>query len=110
MNNDFDLKQVGKRMPYTTPDNFFNRLESDIYSEVKSGKALKSHRRLFRLRVATGFLAVAACMTALFIMTLPHRNSATESIQNVEQSFSNLSAADQAYMLDTYQEDPFLNE
>ena len=31
----FDFKQVGKRMPYTTPDGFFKDMEKNILETVK---------------------------------------------------------------------------
>lgn len=31
----FDFKQVGKRMPYTTPDGFFKDMEKNILEAVK---------------------------------------------------------------------------
>ena len=37
MNPDFDFDKVGKRMPYKVPDDFFSKMEKDIWKEV-SGK------------------------------------------------------------------------
>ena len=36
MNKDFDFDKVGKQMPYTTPEGFFDKLEEDIWAEVKN--------------------------------------------------------------------------
>lgn len=110
MNNDFDFSKVGKRMPYTTPDDFFSRLESDIYKEVKASERHDRHRRRMRLRLITGAMAAAACLAGLFVMTLPHAQKHDGSMQSVEHAFDNLSGEDQAYMLEVYQEDIFLNE
>lgn len=35
MDTKFDFKQVGKRMPYTTPDDFFRDMEKNILEAVK---------------------------------------------------------------------------
>jgi len=31
MNPDFDFDKVGKRMPYKVPDDFFSKMEKDIW-------------------------------------------------------------------------------
>jgi len=41
MDTKFDFKQVGKRMPYTTPDDFFRDMEKNILEAVKED-SLKS--------------------------------------------------------------------
>ena len=43
MNKDFDFDKVGKRMPYTTPDGFFDKLEDDIWKEVKNDSQEKQN-------------------------------------------------------------------
>lgn len=35
MKADFDFDKVGKRMPYTVPDDFFTEMENNIWKEVK---------------------------------------------------------------------------
>ena len=36
MDTKFDFKQVGKRMPYSTPDGFLKDMESNILEAVKN--------------------------------------------------------------------------
>ena len=36
MNRDFDFNRVGKRMPYTVPEDFFAKLEDDVCRKVTS--------------------------------------------------------------------------
>ena len=31
MEKEFDFNRIGKRMPYTTPEGFFNKMEADIW-------------------------------------------------------------------------------
>ena len=33
INKEFDFDKIGKRMPYTTPEGFFNNLEDDIWKD-----------------------------------------------------------------------------
>lgn len=35
MESNFDFNKIGKRMPYTTPDGFFDSLETDILKRSK---------------------------------------------------------------------------
>ena len=35
MEKEFDFDKIGKRMPYQTPDGFFDEMEENIWNEVK---------------------------------------------------------------------------
>ena len=123
----FDFKQVGKRMPYTTPDGFFKDMEKNILEAVKddSPQAVKiqpKKRPVFKMIWAAA-IAVAASVAVLLVLNIDF--SATDSslasshssqpsqakseLEQVDQAFAQLSEADQAYLLDVYQEDVFLN-
>ena len=135
MDTKFDFKQVGKRMPYTTPDDFFKDMEKNILETVKedslkgdSPKAdsLKSDssmpiriqpkKRPFIRMIWTAAIAVAASVAVLLVLNIdfsaPHSSQpsqANNELQAVDQAFAQLSPADQAYLLEVYQEDVFLN-
>ena len=100
MNKEFDFGHIGKRMPYSIPDGFFDQLEEDIRKEVKPAK---SHSLLRTV------LAVAASV-ALIVISMNFPKSDKVSINDVDQAFSQLTADDQDYLLDIYQEDVFINE
>ena len=34
MDKKFDFNQIGKRMPYSTPDNFFDKLETEVKTSL----------------------------------------------------------------------------
>ena len=123
----FDFKQVGRRMPYTTPDGFFKDMEKNILEAVKddSPQAVKiqpKKRPVFKMIWAAA-IAVAASVAVLLVLNIDF--SATDSslasshssqpsqakseLEQVDQAFAQLSEADQAYLLDVYQEDVFLN-
>lgn len=38
MESNFDFNKIGKRMPYTTPDGFFDSLETDILNRTRTKK------------------------------------------------------------------------
>ncbi len=130
MDTKFDFKQVGKRMPYTTPDNFFRDMEKNILEAVKEDSlkadSLKSDsskpiriqpkKRPFIKMIWTAAIAVAASVAVLLVLntdfSAPHSSLPSQGnneLQAVDQAFAQLSSADQAYLLEVYQEDVFLN-
>ena len=130
MDTKFDFKQVGKRMPYTTPDNFFRDMEKNILEAVKEDSlksdSLKSdspkpiriqpRKRPFIKMIWTAAIAVAASVAVLLVLNIdfsaPHSSLPSQGnneLQMVDQAFAQLSSADQAYLLEVYQEDVFLN-
>ena len=130
----FDFKQVGKRMPYTTPDGFFKDMEKNILETVKddtpqavkiqpqSVKVQPKKRPVFKMIWAAA-IAVAASVAVLLVLNIDFSTAdsslasshssqpsqAKSDLEQVDQAFAQLSAADQAYLLDVYQEDVFLN-
>ena len=116
----FDFDKVGKRMPYSTPEGFFKEMEANILEAVKDDtpqplKTEQKKRPLMRV-MWTAMLAVAASVAVLLVLHIdfsaPHSAQPSQTdreLQAVDQAFAQLSAADQAYLLDVYQEDVFLN-
>jgi len=108
MTNDFDFNRVGKRMPYTIPDGFFDQMESNVMKELGNGSVAKTSKRRPLRRIAALAVAVSAA-AAVALVFLPSRNASTD-FADVEQAFCNLNTEDQAYMLSVYQEDIFINQ
>lgn len=117
----FDFDQVGKRMPYSTPEGFFKEMEANILEQVKNDKTQPVRRqpkkRPLMKVIWTAAIAVAASVTVLLILNIdfaaPHSSlpsQADNEMQAVDQAFAQLSSADQAYLLNVYQEDVFLDE
>ena len=125
MDTKFDFKQVGKRMPYTTPDNFFRDMEKNILEAVKEDSLKADSSKLVRIQprkrpfikmIWTAAIAVAASVAVLLVLNIdfsaPHSSLPSQGnneLQAVDQAFAQLSSADQAYLLEVYQEDVFLN-
>lgn len=125
MNKEFDFDKMGKRVPYTTPDGFFDKLEEDIWKEVKDdylgttsekedlpmtsaeSKAKKTHTLRIAMRCV---LALAASVLLAFIINMNFTKQNTATINDVDQAFSQLTTDDQAYLLNVYQDDVFINE
>ena len=117
----FDFGKVGKRMPYSTPDDFFKEMEANILEQVKDDKPkpvrVQPKKRPLIRGIWAAAMAVAASVAVLLILNIdfaaPHSSlpsQADNGIQAVDQAFAQLSSADQAYLLNVYQEDVFLDE
>ena len=117
----FDFDQVGKRMPYSTPEGFFKEMEANILEQVKDDKQVPVRRqpkkRPLMKVIWTAAMAVAASVAVLLVLNIdfmaPHSSlpsRADNEMQAVDQAFAQLSSADQAYLLNVYQEDVFLDE
>lgn len=113
MDKNFDLNQVGKRMPYFTPDDFFAKMQSDILDAVQDmpqkNTEIKTNRRTLRKWLWPVSLSVAAMFVINIHFLAPNTPTASSDIQDVEQAFAQLSEGDQAYILDVYQDDVFIN-
>lgn len=117
MEKNFDFNQVGKRMPYSTPDDFFAKMQSNILDAVQDmpqkNTEIKTNRRTVRKWLWPVSLSAAAAVAAMFAINIhflaPNTPTASSDIQDVEQAFAQLSEGDQAYILDVYQDDVFIN-
>ena len=108
MDKKFDFNQIGKRMPYSTPNNFFDRLEK----EVKASLPNESKQRRNRI-IVMSILSAAASLLLLFgIGTKIDKNNDEANNEKynmlaVEKAFDNLNDNDQAALLSIYQDDVF---
>ena len=107
----FDFDQVGKRMPYSTPEGFFKEMEANILEQVKNDKPapvrIQPKKRSLRKVIWTAAIAVAASVAVLLVLNIdfaaPHSSLPS-------QADNEMQAVDQAYLLNVYQEDVFLDE
>ena len=108
MDNNFDIKRQGKRMPYKVPEGFFDQMEENVLKEVSEDRPAKSRKPLWRIVIPS--LAAAAAAVALFFVLATVKTSRINSTSSdVEMAFDNLSAEDQANFLESYEDDIFIN-
>ena len=111
MEQNYDFSKIGKQMPYTVPDGFFDQLEEHVMSEVVKAQPTKKKANVVRMAIRAA-IAIAACI-ALFLVVkkvLPQSdNTITDDFDSVELAFNNLSADDQDYLLEVYQEELILD-
>ena len=109
MEQNYDFSKIGKQMPYTVPDGFFDKLEENVMNEVKAQPARKK-ATVIRLAIRAA-IAVAACIAMFLVVkkVLPQgQDAVADDFENVELAFNNLSTEDQDYLLEVYQEELFL--
>ena len=110
MEQNYDFSKIGKQMPYTVPDGFFDQLEENVMNEVKAQPARKK-ATVLRMAIRA-VLAVAACIALFLIVrqTLPKgQDTVADDFDKVELAFNNLDTEDQDYLLEVYQEELFLD-
>ena len=107
---EFDFEQVGKRMPYSVPDGFFDKIEADVMQEVSKGAAQpKSRKQVLRIALRAA-MAAAAAVALFFVVQALLPKSSPDDFEPVELAFNNLSMEDQDYLLQVYEEDDlFMN-
>ena len=110
MEQNYDFNKIGKQMPYTVPDGFFDELEENVMKEVKA-QPKKKKANVIRMVFRTA-IAIAACL-ALFLVirnNLSQNSTVTaDDFDNVELAFNNLSTEDQDYLLEVYLEEQFMD-
>ena len=95
-----DLEKMDKTMPYTVPEGFFEAVEERLMQEVT---AKKKESRLPKV-VLWSSLAVAASLALLLVLRQSGSKVETDSFEQVEMAFNQLSDNDQQLILDYYDE------
>lgn len=112
----FDFEQVGKRMPYNVPDEFFDKFEEDVMEDVRGQKddVREGVNRNKAMRIALrAAIAVAAALALFFVVRATLLQSepvlaSADDFESVELAFNNLSTEDQDFLIQVYEEDDVL--
>lgn len=112
----FDFEQVGKRMPYNVPDEFFDKFEENVMEDVRGQKddVREGVNRNKAMRIALrAAIAVAAALALFFIVRATLLQSepvlaSADDFESVELAFNNLSTEDQDFLIQVYEEDDVL--
>ena len=110
MDKKFDFNKVGKKMPYTMPDRFIDDMEEEVMARVNVMNSKKHRRKTVALRWAMYAASVAACLILTITAFMSKEFSAEEWNEKEQCAFDRLSADDQDYILEVYDDDIFLNE
>lgn len=119
MKDAFDFDRIGKRMPYRTPDGFFDKMEEDVMSRLKEQDSLfnakvtmKKPVRSYKLIVRSLASVAAVAIIALVIGSVLKEETSSSVVDTADliQAFNQLDDADQLELLSTYQSDVFMDE
>lgn len=116
MEKTFDFEKIGKRMPYSVPDDFFTKLEESVMDEVKVQKseatALPERNKTVIIAIRS-LLAIAATVALFFVVqpTLTKNDTiSADDYASVELAFNNLSSDDQDFLVAVYENEEFIND
>lgn len=109
MKEEFDFDRIGKRLPYTTPNGFWDDIENNVWETVKQEMQPSKPKRNSCLwySVTGGLVAASIALLVVFNLLPNHPRS---NFEDVERAFANLSSSDQDYLFETYQNDLFMND
>lgn len=113
MKDDFCFEEIGKKMPYNVPDGFFDQMEKTLNERLAAetyavSKPPVATRK--RLWIASGAVAAAVLLAFVVWTILPKEKNSGYDFDAVEMAFNQLSADDQAYLIEIYEDDIFANE
>ncbi len=102
MEKDFDLGNIGKKMPYRVPDGFFLELERRILAEAGPGRmpVCKKPRQHYGKIFASAVMAAAAALVLFAVLEL---RSGENGIREIDKAFAGLDTEDQEYLLGIYE-------
>lgn len=104
----FDFDHIGKRMPYTMPPGTFDEMEANVFARMKEDKRSTTSHRIIRW-CSVSAIAVAASV-ALLLTIKPARMTQDEQLMQIDMAYANLSEDDQDFLMETFQEDIFINQ
>lgn len=114
MEKEYDFNRIGKRMPYSMPEGFFDMVQHNVLAEVVVEEAArKAKRKTMRMRVC-GIVAAVAASVCLVVGVATTGGNATHeprqqaSMAKVDKAYDNLSAEEQAEIASTYENDVYL--
>ena len=81
MNKEFDFNEVGKRMPFRTPEGFFERMQAETLRRVAEEKRKK---KLYRLKVGVSVALAMAAMICGFLFLPVSQSEKTEQATTVD--------------------------
>lgn len=118
MEQTYNFNQVGKKMPFSMPEGFFDQMQATVLAEVeKEERAKRQHKVMFR-RIFVAVASMAACICLAFVIGgtmdkasvpgTPSQSHAAASVASVDKAYDNLSSEEQQDLNATYANDVYL--
>ena len=118
--NDDNLKMVGKRMPYTMPNDLFGRMQNKVMrriDEIEKERPLRRRRNTLILKLSVVATAVAASVCLFLVLHFGNSNGngndnygmqQTANSASVEKAYDSLSQEEKENLLADYKNDIYM--
>lgn len=120
-------EKLNKRLPYSVPDGFFDVMEANVMAKIKADAGInvggdkadtqmrdKQYRKTTKhtRTISLSILAMAASLLLLFTIFSQSTKTAqqTNGMESIDKAFSQLSTDDQAFLMEIYDDDMFLDD
>ena len=120
-------EKLNKRLPYSVPDGFFDVMEDNVMAKIKADAGInvggdkadtqmrdKQYRKTttHTRTISLSILAMAASLLLLFTIFSQSTKTAqqTNGMESIDKAFSQLNTDDQAFLMEIYDDDMFLDE
>lgn len=120
-------EKLNKRLPYSVPDGFFDVMEANVMAKIKADAGInvggdkadtqmrdKQYRKTTKhtRTISLSILAMAASLLLLFTIFSQSTKTAqqTNGMESIDMAFSQLNADDQAFLMEIYDDDMFLDD
>ena len=114
MDREYNLDRVGKKMPFTMPEDFFDKVQANVLAQValEEQKKKKHPRKAMMRRIWLAAASVAASVSMLLLIgnAVGDNDSSQEvaSMAPVDKAYDQLSAEEQQEVYATYANDVLL--
>lgn len=120
-------EKLNKRLPYSVPDGFFDVMEANVMAKIKADAGInvggdkadtqmrdKQYRKTTKhtRTISLSILAMAASLLLLFTIFSQSTKTAqqTNGMESIDMAFSQLNTDDQAFLMEIYDDDMFLDD
>ena len=120
-------EKLNKRLPYSVPDGFFDVMEANVMAKIKADAGInvggdtadtqmrdKQYRKTttHTRTISLSILAMAASLLLLFTIFSQSTKTAqqTNGMESIDKAFSQLNTDDQAFLMEIYDDDMFLDD
>ena len=120
-------EKLNKRLPYSVPDGFFDVMEANVMAKIKADAGInvggdkadtqmrdKQYRKTTKhtRTISLSILATAASLLLLFTIFSQSTKTVqqTNGMESIDKAFSQLNTDDQAFLMEIYDDDMFLDD
>ena len=120
-------EKLNKRLPYSVPDGFFDVMEDNVMAKIKADAGInvggdkadtqmrdKQYRKTttHTRTISLSILAMAASLMLLFTIFSQSTKTVqqTNGMESIDKAFSQLNTDDQAFLMEIYDDDMFLDD